>query len=183
MRTGMVLPGAAVTPDPDAVAVGEIVGSHALRGWLRVRPYQPAPPSLAAGRQVLLERDGVWSEAQVTHAGPHGRGLLLLGLDGVSDRTAAEALRGVRLLARLADLPALEEGEYYHHEVLGFTVETTGGAVIGTIAAITVNGLHDVWEVRDGTREHLIPVVADIVRTIDRESRRVRIDPIPGLLD
>src|SRR5262249_30234776 len=72
---------------------------------------------------------------------------------------------------------------YYHHEVLGFTVETTGGAVIGTIAAITVNGLHDVWEVRDGTREHLIPVVADIVRTIDRESRRVRIDPIPGLLD
>jgi 16S rRNA processing protein RimM len=45
------------------------------------------------------------------------------------------------------------------------------------------NGLHDVWEVRAGAREHLIPVVADIVRTIDRKERRVRIDPIPGLLD
>jgi 16S rRNA processing protein RimM len=183
MRTGVVLPGAAVTPDPDAVAVGEIVGAHALRGLLRVRPYQPAPPSLAAGRRVLLERDGAWSEAQVTHAGAHGRGMLLLGLDGVSDRTAADALRGVRLLARLADLPALDRDEYYHHEVLGFTVETTDGAVIGTIAAIMANGLHDVWEVRAGAREHLIPVVADIVRAIDREARRVRIDPIPGLLD
>ena len=183
MRTGIVLPGAAVTPDPDAVAVGEIVGAHALRGMLRVRPYQPAPPTLEAGRRVLLERDGVWSEAHVTASGPHGRGMLLLGLDGVSDRTTADALRGVRLLARLADLPALDRDEYYHHEVLGFTVETIDGAVIGTIAAIMANGLHDVWEVRAGAREHLIPVVADIVRTIDREARRVRIDPIPGLLD
>jgi 16S rRNA processing protein RimM len=183
MRTGIVLPGAAVTPDPDAVAVGEVVGAHALHGMLRVWPYQPTPSTLAAGRRVLLERDGVWSEAQVTHVGAHGRGMLLLGLEGVGDRTAADALRGVRLLTRLADLPALDENEYYHHELLGFTVETTDGAVIGTIAGIMANGLHDVWEVRAGEREHLIPVVADVVRTIDREARRVRIDPIPGLLD
>src|SRR5262245_30776851 len=171
MRTGVVLPGAAVTPDPDAVAVGEIVGAHALRGLLRVRPYQPSPPSLAAGRRVLLERDGAWSEAQVTHAGAHGRGMLLLGLDGVSDRTAADALRGVRLLARLADLPALQPDEYYHHEILGFTVETTDGAVIGTIEAIMANGIHDVWEVRAGARETLMQVVAEIERHLDTTTR------------
>jgi 16S rRNA processing protein RimM len=84
---------------------------------------------------------------------------------------------------RRADFPALDEDEYYHHELLGFTVETVDGAVVGTIAGIMANGLHDVWEVRDGVREHLIPVVADIVRSIDRDTRRVRIDPLPGLLD
>jgi len=183
MAAGTVMPGAAVTPDPTAVAVGEIVGAHALRGLLRVRPYQPSTPAFVAGRRVLLERDGAWEELTVTHAGAHGRGMLLLGLDGVADRTAAEALRGTRLLVRRADLPALDDDEYYHHEVLGFTVETVDGAVVGTIAGVMANGIHDVWEVRAGTREHLIPVVADVVRVIDHDARRVRIDPLPGLLD
>jgi 16S rRNA processing protein RimM len=183
MRAGTAIPGPAIAPDPDAVAVGEIVGAHALRGLLRVRPYQPGTPTLAQGRRVLLESGGSWSEAEVTHAGAHGRGLLLLGLDGVGDRTAAEALRGTRLLVRRADFPVLDDDEYYHHEVLGFTVETVDGAVVGTIAGVMANGIHDVWEVRAGAREHLIPVVADVVLAIDRDARRVRIDPLPGLLD
>ena len=183
MRAGTAIPGPAIAPDPDAVAVGEIVGAHALHGMLRVRPYQPDTPTLAEGRRIMLERNGSWSEVDVTHAGAHGRGVVLLGLDGVCDRTAAEALRGTRLLVRRADFPALDDDEYYHHDVLGFTVETLDGAVIGTIAGVMANGIHDVWEVRAGTREHLIPVVADVVRTIDRDARRVRIDPLPGLLD
>jgi len=183
MQTGAVIPGAAVAPEADGVPVGEIVGAHALHGLLRVRPYQPSAPSLAPGRRVFLERDGAWHPATVTHAGAHGRGMLLLGLDVVRDRTAAEALRGARLLMRPADLPALAEDEYYHHEVVGFTVETLDGTVVGTIAGTMTNGLHDVWEVRAGAREHLIPVVADVVRAIDRAARRVRIDPTPGLLD
>jgi 16S rRNA processing protein RimM len=178
-----VIPGTVVAPDAGAVPVGEIVGAHALRGLLRARRYQTATMSLAPGGRVLLERDGTWHEAIVTHAGAHGRGMLLLGLDGVGDRTTAEGLRGVRLLVRRADLPELAEDEYYHHEVVGFTVETLDGTVVGTIAGTLATGLHDVWEVRDGTREHLIPVVADVVRAIDRDARRVRIDPLPGLLD
>ena len=183
MPDGVLLPGSAATPDPSAVAVGEIVGAHALRGLTRVRPYQPPAPSLAPGRHVLLERGGSWREAVVTHAKAHGRGGILIGLAGVRDRTAAEALRGTRVLVREADLPALAQDEFYHHEVVGFTVETVDGATVGTITGTLANGLHDVWEVRDGGREHLIPVVADVVRAIDRAGRRVRIEPLPGLLD
>jgi 16S rRNA processing protein RimM len=178
-----VLPGASVPPDAEAVAVGEVVGAHALRGWLRVKAYHVPVPSLVPGRRVLLEREGAWREAVVTHAAAHGRGLLLLGLDDVSDRTAAEARRGATVLVRRADIPALDEGEYYHHEVVGFAVETLDGADVGIISGVMSNGLHDVWEVRAGDREHLIPVVADVVHAIDRAGRRVRIDPLPGLLD
>src|SRR5215475_7912259 len=92
MQTGAVISGAAVAPEAGVVAVGEIVGAHALHGLLRVRPYQPSAPSLAPGRRVFLERDGAWHQATVTHAGAHGRGKLLLGLDVVRDRTAAEGL-------------------------------------------------------------------------------------------
>ena len=183
MRVAAVLPGPPATPDPDAVAVGEVIGAHALRGWLRVKPYQPSAPSLTPGRRVFLERDGAWRAATVRHAGAHGRGLLLLGLDDVADRAAAEALRGATLLVRRADLPAIDEDEYYHHEVVGFAVETVDGHEVGVIAGVVSNGLHDVWEVRAGDREYLIPVVTDVVRAIDRAGRRVRIDPLPGLLD
>src|SRR2546426_7474856 len=87
-------------PDGEALAVGEIVGAHALRGLLRVRAYQPPAPSLVPGRRVLIETAGSCREAEVLSAAPHGRGLVLMALAGVEGRTAAEALVGARVLVR-----------------------------------------------------------------------------------
>ena len=174
---------ASTAPDPTAVAVGDIVAAHALRGQVRVRAYQPPAPSLTAGRDVLLEHRGVWREAHVVTAGRHGHGLVLVTLDGVHDRDAAEALVGARVLVRQADLPPPEPDEFYHHELLGFRVVTDDGRELGTVAETMVTGLNDVWVVRDGRREHLIPVIADVVHEIDRTARRITIHPMPGLLD
>ena len=170
-------------PDPTAVAVGDIVAAHALRGQVRVRAYQPPAPSLAAERTVLLEQRGAWREARIVAAGRHGHGLVLVTLDGVHDRNAAEALIGARVLVRRADLPAPEPDEFYHHDLLGFRVVTVDGRDLGTVAETMITGLNDVWIVRDGPHEHLIPVIADVVREIDRDARRITIHPMPGLLD
>ena len=176
-------PGLARTaPDPTAVAVADVGSAHGLRGQLRLRPYQPGAPSLIPGRAVLLERDGIWHSATVVTAAPHGRGMLLT-LDGIADRDAAAELTGMRLLVREADLPAPEEGEFYHHELHGFAMVTTDGRDIGTIEETFTTGLNDVWVVRGAGREHLIPIIADVVREIDRAGRRVVIEPMPGLLD
>jgi 16S rRNA processing protein RimM len=131
---------------------------------------------------VLLEREGRWLAATVHALASHGRGILLT-LDGVADRDRAAALTGMRVLVRLPDLPALAENEFYHHELHGFAVVTTDGRPLGTIEETFSTGLNDVWIVRDGAREHLIPIIADVVREIDRAGRRVVIDAIPGLLD
>jgi 16S rRNA processing protein RimM len=171
------------TPDEAAVAVGEIVGAHSLRGLVRLRPYQLPAPSLVPDRHVILERAGVRREARLLSVSAHTRGVLLVGLDGVTDRTAAEALAGTVVLVRRRDLPPLAAGEFYHHEIVGFAVETEAGEAIGTIAETMSTGLNDVWVVRDGAREHLIPVIADVVRSIDREAHRIVIAPMPGLLD
>ena len=169
-------------PPDDTVAVAEIVGAHALRGFLRVRPYQPPAPSLTAGCDVLLEQRGRRWTGHVLSAAPHGRGLLLVALDGVADRTAAEALAGTRVLVPIATLPPPGDDEFYYHEIEGFRVETATGEPVGEIVETFSTGLNDVWVVRDAEREHLIPVIADVVRTIDRAGRRVVIDPLPGLL-
>jgi 16S rRNA processing protein RimM len=163
--------------------VGAIVGAHALAGVLRVRAYQPPAPSLRAGSRILIDRGGALTDAHVRSAAPHGRGLLLLALAGVSDRTAAEALVGARLLVPAVDLPPAAPDEFYYHEITGFQVETTAGDPVGTITETFSTGLNDVWVVDAGPREHLVPVIQDVVRTIDHVARRVVIDPIPGLLD
>jgi len=165
------------------VAVGEIVAAHALKGFVRVRAYQPPAPSVRPGGTILVERDGKCCEVRVLSAAPHARGLLLVALDGVTDRDAAEALVGSRLLVPAADLPPPAEHEFYYHEVAGFRVETTAGEPLGTIAETFPTGANDVWVVRDGRREILVPVIADVVRTIDRDGGRIVIDPIPGLID
>src|SRR5207244_1555542 len=90
---------------PGHVAVAAVVGAHSLAGILRVRAYQPPAPSLRAGSRILIEREGARTEARVRSAAPHGRGLLLVALEGITDRTAAEGLIGARLLVPMADLP------------------------------------------------------------------------------
>ena len=171
------------TSDPTAVAVAEIVGAHGLRGLLRVRAYQPPAPSLVPEREFLVEHAGEWREVRVTTVVRQGRGRVLLGLAGVADRTAAEALTGARILVRRADLPAPAANEFYYHEVVGFTVEIITGAALGTVSSTLPTGLNDVWVVNGRGREYLIPVIADVVRLIDRAARRIVIDPLPGLLD
>src|SRR5436309_13974259 len=131
----------APSPSGAVVAVGEIVGAHALRGWLRVRAYQPPAPSLVAGRRVLIEDGDARRELEVRYATPHGRGRVLLALAGVDDRRAAEALVGARVLVQAADLPPPAAGEFYYHEVVGFRVETTGGESLGTVAETIATGL------------------------------------------
>ena len=65
----------------------------------------------------------------------------------------------------------------------GYRVETTDGRALGDVAETFSTGINDVWVVRDQGREHLIPAIADVVKLIDREGRRIVIDPLPGLLD
>jgi len=160
-----------------------VVAAHGLRGLLRVRAYQPPAPSLGPDRLIRLEQAGAGREIRIAAAAPHGRGLVLVALAGVGDREAAEALVGSRVLVRTADLPPAADDEFYYYEVVGFRVETAGGEQVGTLVATLATGANDVWVVHAAGREHLIPVVADVVRAIDRAGRRVVIEPPPGLLD
>lgn len=165
------------------VAVGEIVAAHALRGAVRVKAYQPPAPSLAAGALVVLARGEERQQRQIVTAAPLRGSLVLVQLDGVTDRNAAEALVGSEVLVPTRDLPPPGENEFYYHEIEGFAVETVTGEGLGTVEEIFPTGANDVLVVRGPGGEHLIPVIAEVVRTIDRAGRRIVIAPLPGLLD
>jgi 16S rRNA processing protein RimM len=148
-----------------------------------MRAYQPPAPSLAPGVEVVLEQRGRRVAARVRSAAPHARSQVLLSLEGTTDRNAAEALVGARVLVAPTLLPPLAENEFYYHEIEGFEVATTDGRVLGQVAETFATGANDVWVVKGAGREYLIPAIADVVREINREQRRIVIEPMPGLLD
>ena len=104
-------------------------------------------------------------------------------LEGVDDANAAEVLRGSVVMVVAAELPPLKEGEFYYFQLAGAEVRLTDGRRLGTIEDIMSTGAHDVWVVRDGEREVLVPVISDVVKAMDLDARRVTIEAVPGLLD
>ncbi|HWP66432.1 MAG TPA: ribosome maturation factor RimM [Candidatus Limnocylindria bacterium] len=169
--------------DDGLLAVARVAGAHGLRGALRLRPHGGQTTSLVAGRAVTLRRDGEVSRHTIARVVPHGSGQLLVELDGVGDRTQAEAFAGSSVLVAVAELPAPGAWEFYWHEMPGYRVETVDGQPVGVITDTMHTGTTDVWAVDTPAGERLIPVIRDVVATIDRAERRVLITPMPGLLD
>jgi 16S rRNA processing protein RimM len=115
-------------------------------------------------------------------ARPHGR-LMLLQFDDVTTIETATPLVGAVLAIAEADLPAVGPGEFYAYQLEGLEVVTCGGVHLGIVDHLIPTGSNEVLVVRDGAREHLIPVIADVVRQVDMIDRKIVIEPIEGLLD
>jgi 16S rRNA processing protein RimM len=168
--------------------LGRISGAHGLKGALRFRPENPGSDSLETIARVFLESGGIEREYRVTGATRLNASTIRLTLDGIDDVDAAEALKGAAVMVAVADLPEAGPGEFYYYQAIGCEVfvargDLSGDERIGAIEEIFSNGAHEVLVVRDGEREVLVPVIADVVKAIDLDARRVTIEPIPGLLD
>jgi len=77
----------------------------------------------------------------------------------------------------------LPEGQYFHDQIIGLTVRTTGGEELGEITGIIDNAANDVYVCRKGDKEILIPAVEEFIRAIDIERGTMTIEPIPGLIE
>jgi 16S rRNA processing protein RimM len=163
--------------------LGRIAGAHGLRGALRFRPDNPDSETIAAGSHVVLELGTERQEYEVAGISSLGRGTRRLELVGISDADAADALDGAIVTIDEAELPASQPGEFYYHQVIGCEVFIDDGTRLGVIEEVFSAGASDVWVVRDQGREVLVPVIADVVKSMDLAARRMTITAVPGLLD
>jgi 16S rRNA processing protein RimM len=166
------------------VVVGRIGKAHGVRGEVSVEVRTDAPEIRFAPGAVLATDPPSAGPLKVAEARRH-HGRLLLSFDEVADRSTAESLRGVLLLAEVADDERPDDpDEFYDHQLAGLAVVTTRGRHVGDVAEVLHLPSQDLLAVRtaDG-REVLIPFVAQIVPSIDLEARRVVVDPPPGLID
>jgi 16S rRNA processing protein RimM len=149
---------------PRDVLLAAVIGAHGLKGEVRVKTFTESPDALTRYGALHL-KDGRAVHVATVH--PTKPGEAILSFRGVTDRNAAEALKGEELLVSREALPRLEGHEFYHADLIGLRAEDEEGRVIGTVHAIHNFGAGDVIEIArsDGdtvllafTREN-VPVI------------------------
>lgn len=168
--------------------VGRVLGPHGVRGWIRCRPYS-SPDLFAVGRDLRLCRGDsteVVHTFRIVESGAHG-GVLRLRLEGVAGREAAEALAGAEAVARRDELPAAEEDAYYWDDLVGLRVYEAGAngsdedRFLGRLESIIETGSNDVYVVRDGERETLVPALVRVVERVDLAAGTMHVNLPEGL--
>ncbi len=167
----------------DLLACGRIGKPHGVRGEVTVEAWTDDPAGRFAAGAVLRTDPAGAGPLTVGTAREHG-GRWVIGFDGVTDRTAAEALRGTVLQIAAAERPAIEDpDEFYDTELAGLTVRTVTGHRVGIVTEVVHGPAGDSLAVQATDREHLIPFVSAIVPTVDVAGGVIEIDPPDGLLD
>ena len=170
-------------PSLDTVVVGRIGRPHGVRGEVTVE-VRTDDPDLRFVPGAVLRTDPP-ERGPITITGVHWHsGTLLLRLEGVDSREAAEAVRNTELVVAVADLPEIEDPDsYYDHQLVGLTARLPDGTDIGRVTVIR-HEAQDLLVVRraDGG-EALIPFVSAIVPTVDLEGGFIVVDPPEGLLE
>lgn len=161
--------------------IGSITGVHGIRGMLRVWSYAESPSVFDPGCPIFLKREkGSQERYIIRSAAPRKRGVLL-SLEGVSDRSEAESLVGAELFIEKSRLPELEEDTYYWDDLVGLSVVTMEGEFLGHITTIIPTGSNDVYVVRDGRRETMIPAIGSVVISVSLEDRTMQVSLPEGL--
>lgn len=183
-----------MTHDPDRLLLmGRVGKTHGVRGEVKVAPETDDPQRFAAVERLYVgasERAARPVEVTaVRFQYPKGRTVVLLALAGVETVEAAADLRGLKVFADPDDLPALDEGEAYLHDLIGLDVYEV--AEDGTEAEVPFGTVRDLYDgaqllfaiARDGAPEVLLPDVDEFVDRVDLDARRLYVRLPEGLVD
>lgn len=169
-------------PD-ELIVVGRVGPARGVRGDVFVEPWTDAPAERFAPGAVLRTEPGSVGPLTVEAANT-ASGRLVVRFTGVTDRRAAEALRGTRLLIDPAGRPSLDDpDEFYDNQLIGLAAVTVDGVDLGPVRDVVHAAGASYLVVGPGRQDRLVPFVRAIVPSVDLDAGRVVIDPPDGLLD
>jgi len=159
------------------VVLGRLFDPYGVRGWLRLHPFGDDPLDWDSMPVWWVAKEGEpWVEMKLKGLKVHGDGLVVL-LDGIADRSGAEALKGAYVAAPREALPAPAEDEYYWGDLVGLRVLNTADEKLGEVAGLIETGANDVLRVvaEDGT-ERLLPFVGAVVLKVETDAGLIRVE-------
>ena len=169
-------PESSTSRHPQTAVVGVVVGPWGNRGEVRVQPHTDNPRRFARGDSLMASGRRLRVVERRSH-----RGMAILKLQGIDTRDGAEELAGVELEVPVNEVPPLPEGSYYHFQILDMEVWTSSGELLGVVEDILITGSNDVYVVRRGDGEILVPAIEDVVLEVDVEGGRLTVDLPDGL--
>ena len=162
--------------------LGQIVGTHGVRGEVRVNPWCDSPSFAKGFKKVYFDNKGL-SEVNVNSCRPHGN-IILMKLDGINSVNEAESYRNEILYIKRDDA-SLPDGTWFIEELIGCEVfDADNNTFYGVISDISETGANDVWHITDNYgKEYLIPSIKQVVIDVNVFENKVLIRPLKGIFD
>lgn len=164
-------------------AVAKILTTVGLKGDLKVELYCSGPERLRKLEAVSVGPDPASTIAHRFEGVRAQTNGIMVRLSGVTDRTAAERLRGHFIFVADAEAEAPKPGAVRVDDLIGFTVVDQQGRDRGVIDEVYAMPAYDLWSIRTGSKDVLVPAVAAWIASVDRKARRVVLASTEGLFD
>ncbi len=161
------------------MTIGRVLKPWGYRGELKIEILTDFPERFASLQTVYLGDDA--KPFSVEQARLHGKAARLK-LKGVDSPEAAHRLRDQFVQVPTEEAVPLPKGQVYQYQLIGLRVRTTEGQALGEVAEVIETGANDVYVVRDGPREVLIPAIEPVVKRIDVDRGEIVIELLEGLL-
>jgi 16S rRNA processing protein RimM len=166
--------------EPAFLAVGRLRKPHGLRGDITMEVLTDFPERLKAGHTLFVGPQ--FQPMKLKSVKAHDP-LLLVSFEGCDSQEEAGELRNRLVYVSASDRPPLEEGEYYHHQLLGLNVYTDEGSYLGTVSEIIETGSNDVLIILpESGPDILLPMLDEVILEVDLEDGRILVRLMPGLL-
>lgn len=163
--------------------IGKIVGTHAIKGEVRVQPWCDSGEFMKSFKTLYLDKEGK-TQVKILQCRPHGN-VVIVKIEGVDTPEQAQKMRGKVLFIKRSDAK-LKKGQVFIAELIGCTAFDADDEtkIYGKISDVSQTGANDVWHITDeNKKEFLIPVIPQVVIETDVEHDRVVIRPLKGIFD
>lgn len=167
----------------DILEVGKIINTHGLRGEVKVAAWTDTPDVFEDLKTVYIKRSGSTTPLTISNI-KYQKNNLIVKFKEFNDINEVEPLKNSVLYAERSELGELPEGVYYIADLIGLTVKKENGEIIGKLKDVLQTGANDIYEVsREGKKDLLIPVLKDVVLSVDFEAKEITVRLLDGLED
>ncbi|MBW1788600.1 MAG: 16S rRNA processing protein RimM, partial [Deltaproteobacteria bacterium] len=170
-------------PPGELLLVGRVARPHGRKGGLRVLSYASSEATFLEAGSVFVGARGEELREYAVVSAVLLKDNVLLALEGIRFRDEVEALRGAEIYIEKDRAPPREEDEYFWHELIGLAVYLDTGKYLGRLYQIISQGGNDIYVIKEGPAEYLIPATHDVIRESDLQAKTMVITELEGLLD
>lgn len=160
----------------DLVIIGRVGAVHGVKGAVKVHSFTEPKEQILDYHPWLIHHNHQWQALKVLSTHWHGQ-FLLVQFENFSDRDEVRLLTNADIAVSRSQLAPLAENEYYWRDLIGLTVYTPDGTLLGVVDSLLETGANDVLVVKNDKKEHLIPyLLGQFIQEINLEEKRIIAD-------
>ena len=162
--------------------IGQIVNTFGIKGMVKVKPFTDDIEQFEKLKKIYVKTKNSKKEYEIEQVKYH-KNLVLIKFKGINKIEEAEILKGNYLIRDRENEEPLEEGTYYIVDLLGLEVFEEDGNLLGNVEDIYNTGSNDIYVVKNELgKQILLPAIADVIKKIDLENRKITVHLIKGLI-